>query len=155
MDKISIVDLKGPTAIAVAALVSEKPTGHGWYDTFPRNMWAVTFNGNPSRRAIKAAGNSGFYFMRRLSGHPITAIALPNIKEHEQKKAAELFNKFAEEYKAVSKKVASIIYGHINTDCRVVRKIKATEKFEPDLKVTVASRVVHKIFSRLKQQMEE
>jgi hypothetical protein len=55
-------------------------------------------------------------------------VALPHVKEYEIKKATQKFDIFAEEYKNLSKKVASIINRSINGDTQVVKVINRRKK---------------------------
>jgi len=110
---MNIVNLNNePTTRAAIALKNEKPLSHGWSDKiFPKKMWAITFKQNPSKKVIKAANNSGLYFIRDLNTG-ISAIALPEISE--KYKATKIFNVFAKNYQDLSKKTASIITDYLN-----------------------------------------
>jgi hypothetical protein len=131
MDKIVHIHLEGPMIKAAKALISEKPLSLGWNTQFPKERWGFVFKGNPSRRAIKAAHKTGLDFQRDLKTDPvITAISIPDVKESEVEKAIRIFDAFADEYKSVSKKTASIITRYINEDPPVVKKftVKAGRK---------------------------
>jgi len=110
---MNIINLNNePTTRAAIALKNEKPLSHGWSDKiFPKKMWAITFKQNPSKKVIKAANNSGLYFIRDLNTG-ISAIALPEISE--KYKATKIFNVFAKNYQDLSKKTASIITDYLN-----------------------------------------
>ena len=121
MDKITHIHLKGPLIKAAKALIPEKPTGLGWY----KNNWAFLFNNNPSKRVLQVAQKTGFTVNKDGCQ---TIIALPHVKEYEIKKATQRFDIFAEEYKNISKKVASIINRSINEDHQIVKTIKRGNK---------------------------
>lgn len=124
MDKIAHIHLQGPLIKAAKALIPEKPISLGWNTVFPRERWGFTFKGNPSRRTIKAAHKIGLDFQRDLKTDPvITAISIPDVKESEMEEATRILDAFADEYKSISKKTASIITRYINEDPPVVKKI--------------------------------
>ena len=124
MDRIAHIHLKGPMIKAAKALIPEKPLSLGWNTQFPKERWGFIFKENPSRRAIKAAHKTGLDFQRDLKTDPvITAISIPDVKESEIEEATRIFDAFADEYKSVSKKTASIITRYINEDPPVVKKI--------------------------------
>lgn len=121
MVKIAHIHLEGPLIEAAKALIIEKPVSLGWNSQLPEGRWAFIFKGAPSERAIKTAKLAGFDFDEQ-EGY--SSISLPGVKESEVKTAVERFDVFAETYKDVSKKAASILNQHINEDATVVRKIK-------------------------------
>lgn len=120
MQKIARIHIKGPFLKAAKALIPEKPVSLGWNTKFPKDCWGFVFNGAPSQRAVNAAIKTGLHYQEEDDR---SAISLPGIKESEVDKATEKFNIFADEYKSVSKKTASIITRHINEDSSVVKKI--------------------------------
>lgn len=138
MNKIAHIHLEGPLIKAAKALIPEKPLSLGWHANFPWKRWAFVFEGNPSRRAIEAAHKTGLDFQKDLKSNPVlTAITIPNIKESEVEEATRIFDAFADEYKSVSKKVASIITHYVNEGSQVIRKITAEydrEKLKPGYK---------------------
>ncbi len=118
MDKIAHIHLEGPLINAAEALIPEKPASLGWY----KNHWAFIFNNEPSKRVFKIASKHGFTINRKDSQ---IVIALSGVKEYEIKKAIQKFDAFAEEYKKLSKKIASIINRSINGESHIVRTITA------------------------------
>lgn len=129
---MNIINLENkPTTRAVIALINEKPISHGWNsNTFPENMWAIIFKSDPSKRAITAAKNSGLDFIKDYNTG-FSTIALPEISNKNE--AAKIFSKFAENYKSISKKTASIITNYINQEPYINYKIASydKEKLEP------------------------
>lgn len=120
MKRAAHIHLEGPLIKAAKALIPEKPAGLGWY----KNNWAFLFNNNPSKRVLQVAQKTGFTVYKDGCQ---TIVALPHVKEYEVKKATQRFDIFAEEYKNLSKKIASIINQSINEDSHVVKVINGRE----------------------------
>lgn len=144
MDKITHIHLEGPLINAAGALIPEKPTGLGWY----KNHWAFLFNKRLSKKVIQVAQKTGFTINK---DHSQTIVALPNVKEYEIKKATQRFDVFAEEYKKLSKRVASVINRSINEESQIIRTITAgydLKKMEPGYKGAID----HRIYGSSKQK---
>jgi len=118
MHRIAHIHLKGPLINAAKALIPEKPISLGWNTQFPKLRWGFVFKGIPSERALKAAQLTGLDFQEL---EEYSAISLPGVEENDIDRVTERFNIFADEYKSVSKKTASIIAQYINEDATVVK----------------------------------
>ena len=119
--------LEKPTAYAVEVLVSEHPTSSGWHTGFSKDFneiepcWAIVFDGKLSAKARRSAESAGLKIKERTGSthspsHALTDVYLPDVGRTNYVRASKVFNSFADSYKGLTRKVASVINGYINVD---------------------------------------
>jgi DNA ligase D-like protein (predicted 3'-phosphoesterase) len=134
----SSIHLEKPTASAVKALSSEHPVSSGWHSGFSKELnqlepcWAIVFKGQLSSKALKAATESGLKVKERKG---LTDVYLPDVSRSNYDKATGMFDKFADLYRGLTKRTASVINNYINIESIVVKTsslIEYKKKRDPE-----------------------
>jgi len=124
--------IEKPVAKAVQALMAENPVSSGWHSHFSPKFnglhpsWAIVFDGGLSGKARKAAKAARLDI--NIRGRMVDVYAA-DVPRDDLEQATKLFNKFAEEYKALSRKASAILSRFYNGETVMVPRING-RKFQ-------------------------
>jgi len=142
IEELPMFHVEKPVAKAVKALIHEGTVSSGFHFNFSKEFtgidpcWAIVFKGRTSRKIERAAKKAGLEINYRgipsgdskIHIKSVTDVYLPGVGKTEIEKATKIFDRFADEYSRLSKKVASILNQFINGETRIVRNLKALNK---------------------------